>query len=99
MKQPFTPIEDSSTGGIRVEEYGLIEILEDSELIWGLHNRIVTRNHVPKGYLFNSLDIVGSWHDVLPKYSSNGKYFKCIGDSINAVKIVAMNRKLKKGLE
>lgn len=80
------------SGGIRVEEYGLIKVLEDSTIIWGMHNYTYETKHVKKGYIFNSLDIVGNWHDVIPKFKRKDKqYFKKMGNSIPYEEVEKLN--------
>lgn len=85
-----------ASGGYRVKENGLIKVLEDSIVIWGLHNNICWKDRVSKGYVFNDLDTVGSWHDVVPMWKRiDNVYFERIGNSIPATKVDNINKSNK----
>lgn len=80
--------------GKRVEEHGLIEVLVEAYVIWGLHNTPCWVDKVDAGFLFNSLDMVGSWHDVL-SIKEIKEPFKLVGPAIPAIELKRQNRKNK----
>jgi hypothetical protein len=85
--------------GKRVEKYGLIEVLTPAYVIWGLHNTPCWVDKVSAGYVFNSLDMVGSWHDVLAlkRHRREGTLlaFRLLGDAVSATEVDKRNRRNK----
>jgi len=80
--------------GKRVEEYGLIEVIVEAYVIWGLHNTPCRVDRVSPGYVFNSLNMVGSWHDVFAIKKCKDP-FRMIGESIPADDLDKRNKKNK----
>jgi Lar family restriction alleviation protein len=75
-----------ASGGIRVDHVGLIEVTEDSTVIWGLHNQVKGVREVGAGYIFNCWGTGGlsGWFDVVPRYfRKDGIYYKKAPEHIN----------------
>lgn len=95
-KKKFRRRPNIKSGGIRVEEYGLIQLLCDATVIWGIHNERCSTTEMKKGQVFNSLNMVGSWHDVVPIYEKTDKiFFKRIGDEIPYTEVEKLNKLVK----
>lgn len=99
MKKLYKP-EPGNTcihGLVRIEEEGLYEITQDFvTLLQGMHNEVVNKILVGKGYRFNFLNTTGfgDWAGVLPYYQAAG-YFKRVSACIPAVNIERSNKARK----
>jgi hypothetical protein len=85
--------EPTLSGGFRVPR-GLIEVLVDAVVIWGVDNRRWREEKVSAGFLFNAVDICGLWEDVIPDfYREDGRYFRRLGDCISGAEVDIRNAK------
>lgn len=82
------------SGGFRVRECALIEVLEDSIILQGIHNNEVWKDKVPKGYVFNSNASNYWWSDVIPIYErKDGIYYKVVGKCLPWQEVDEINKK------
>ena len=99
MKELYKPKPGNTCihGLVRIEEAGLYEVTQDFvTLVQGMHNEVVTKTLVGKGYRFNFLDMhgFGDWAGVLPFYKAES-YFKRVSDCIPAINIDRSNKARK----
>lgn len=87
------PRDTDKPPSLRVNIYGLIEVLVDADVTWGLHNTRLWTDRVSPGFLFNSLDMIGSWYDIDPRRTRpDSRYYRRVGDAIAATEVDKRNR-------
>lgn len=77
---------------MRLKEYGRIEILVPAIVVWGLHNEICWMDKVAPGFVFNSMDMVGSWHNIISVRKTKKTLYRVIGPSVPATDNDKINR-------